>query len=158
MQLHNVETVCPSRPQVDGQLLGQEVVLSEVFGTAFGPSDRAANIQGQRYACIAVRIQDEKGNFSSHEDSALFSSPQVHIDTFQVFPTPPSAIRFARLLICRLSTVLKIRLLVVPTLEWIRLDELAYYNPKGLDIEEILSGKHTIAAIKQRDSAFKRGA
>ncbi|GMF34208.1 unnamed protein product [Phytophthora fragariaefolia] len=104
---------------------------------------------GQRFACVSVSLQSS--------GATCIESIVVHV--YQCFPTPQSAVRFARQIA---STLLAPNTLsIVPLFEWITLSELERFDARNNDLEQELelamrsAGRES--TWKARKEAIKKG-
>ncbi|KAJ8579003.1 hypothetical protein ON010_g189 [Phytophthora cinnamomi] len=105
---------------------------------------------GQRFACVSVSLQ--------FAGTTCIESIVVHV--YQCFPTPQSAVRFARQVA---STLLApTALSIVPLFEWISLAELDRFDARNNDLEQELelamSSGGRESTWKARKEALKKGA
>ncbi|KAL3660878.1 hypothetical protein V7S43_013895 [Phytophthora oleae] len=104
---------------------------------------------GQRFACVSVCLQSS--------GATCIEAVVVHV--YQCFPTPQSAVRFAR----QVATTLLApsALSIVPLFEWIALAELERFDARNNDLEQELElamrrgGQES--TWKARKEAIKRG-
>ncbi|KAE9353035.1 hypothetical protein PF008_g5191 [Phytophthora fragariae] len=114
----------------------------------FGAAD-LPQATGQRFACVSVSLQST--------GATCIESIVVHV--YQCFPTPQSAVRFARQVA---STLLAPSALsIVPLFEWITLSELERFDARNNDLEQELelatrSGGRE-STWKARKEAIKKG-
>ncbi|KAG6592716.1 uncharacterized protein IUM83_16170 [Phytophthora cinnamomi] len=104
---------------------------------------------GQRFACVSVSLQ--------FAGTTCIESIVVHV--YQCFPTPQSAVRFARQVA---STLLApTALSIVPLFEWISLAELDRFDARNNDLEQELelamSSGGRESTWKARKEALKKG-
>ncbi|KAG7398235.1 hypothetical protein PHYBOEH_011408 [Phytophthora boehmeriae] len=105
---------------------------------------------GQRFACVSVLLQPAA--------TACIEAVVVHV--YQCFPTPQSAVRFARQVA---STLLAPSALsIVPLFEWVALTELERFDARSNDLEQELElamrrgGRES--TWKARKEALKKGS
>ncbi|KAG2838167.1 hypothetical protein PC116_g15395 [Phytophthora cactorum] len=104
---------------------------------------------GQRFACVSVSLQSPR--------PTCIEAIVVHV--YQCFPTPQSAVRFARQVA---ATLLAPGVLsIVPLFEWIALTELERFDARNSDLEQELElamrrgGRES--TWKARKEAVKKG-
>ncbi|KAL4159737.1 hypothetical protein PRNP1_000310 [Phytophthora ramorum] len=104
---------------------------------------------GQRFACVSVSLQST--------GASCIESIVVHV--YQCFPTPQSAVRFARQVAATLLA--PSALSIVPLFEWIALAELERFDARNNDLEQELElamrrgGQES--TWKARKEALKKG-
>ncbi|RLN76470.1 hypothetical protein BBJ28_00007345 [Nothophytophthora sp. Chile5] len=98
-----------------------DAAASEQFGAA-----DLVQATGQRFACVGVILP--------HSGGASVESVAVHV--YQCFPTPQSAVRFARQVAATLLA--PGALSIVPLFEWIPLAELERFDARSADLEQEL--------------------
>lgn len=120
----------------------------------FGSTDlRQAN--GQRYACVGVTTAGGAGAVP------LTVIEAVTVLVFQCFPTPQSAIRFARQMSAQFMSASS--LYIVPLFEWVPLADLEQFDARNTDLEQALEhvmlhrgGATYTSTWKARKDAVKR--
>uniref|UniRef100_K3WX61 Cyclic nucleotide-binding domain-containing protein n=1 Tax=Globisporangium ultimum (strain ATCC 200006 / CBS 805.95 / DAOM BR144) TaxID=431595 RepID=K3WX61_GLOUD len=80
---------------------------------------------GQRFACVSVLLQ---------VPPKVIENVTVHV--YQCFPTPQSAVRFAKQMVA--STLTATSLYIVPLFDWIPLADLERFDAKNSDLEQAL--------------------
>jgi hypothetical protein len=101
---------------------------SEPAARQFGASD-LPQANGQRFACVGVTTAAEAGAPLSTVESVV-----VHV--YQCFPTPQSAVRFARQASAALLSACATY--VVPLFEWVPLAEMERFDARNADLEQAL--------------------
>lgn len=130
---------------------------SEAAARQFGSSD-LPTANGQRYACVGVLTAADAGA------APLSSVESVVVHVYQCFPTPPSAVRFARQMSSALLSVGP--MLVVPLFEWVPLAELERFDARNADLEQALEqlalhrshGTYTSTWKARKDAVKRSGA
>ncbi|ETN24233.1 hypothetical protein PPTG_00649 [Phytophthora nicotianae INRA-310] len=104
------------------------VITGEAKGPIFAQFSAADLPQatGQRFACVSVSLQSPR--------PACIEAIVVHV--YQCFPTPQSAVRFARQVAATLLA--PGALSIVPLFEWIPLTELERFDARNNDLEQEL--------------------
>ncbi|RLN87887.1 hypothetical protein BBJ28_00006870 [Nothophytophthora sp. Chile5] len=115
-----------------------DAAVSEQFSAA-----DLAHATGQRFACVGVILP--------HSDGASVESVAVHV--YQCFPTPQSAVRFARQVAATLLA--PGALSVVPLFEWIPLAELERFDARNADLEQELEQLMRRGAREDGGSTWK---
>lgn len=95
---------------------------------------------GQRFACISVSREIIRLTETSSREI-------VNVSTYQCFPTAASAIRFSRSRTGHVLNAMKVHLLVVPLLAWIRIDELERYDHRRKGLERLVNTQ--MSSMKQ---------
>lgn len=108
----------PSTTAVDGAVARQ-----------FGASD-LPQANGQRFACVGVMTASDTGAASL----TAVESAVVHV--YQCFPTPQSAVRFARQISAALLSACPTH--IVPLFEWIPLAEIERFDARNAELEQAL--------------------
>lgn len=104
---------------------------------------------GQRFACVSVCLQPT--------GATCIEAIVVHV--YQCFPTPQSAVRFARQV--AMTLLAPGALSIIPLFEWIALSELERFDARNNDLEQELElamrrgGRES--TWKARKEAVKRG-
>lgn len=126
---------------------------SEPAARQFGASD-LPQANGQRFACVGVTTAAEAGAPLSTVESVV-----VHV--YQCFPTPQSAVRFARQASAALLSACAAY--VVPLFEWVPLAEMERFDARNADLEQALEqvmllrgGATHTSTWKARKDAMKR--
>lgn len=83
---------------------------------------------GQRYACVSVLL--------SEPSAKVIESVAVYV--YQCFPTPQSAMRFARQITS--ATLSTSSLYIVPLFDWVPLVDLERFDTRHADLEQALEG------------------
>ncbi|OWZ07819.1 hypothetical protein PHMEG_00019744 [Phytophthora megakarya] len=108
---------------------------------------RAADLlqaTGQRFACVSVSLQSS---------ATCMEAIVVHV--YQCFPTPQSAVRFARQVAATLLA--PTALSIVPLFEWIALAELERFDARNNDLEQELERRGgSESTWKARKDAIKK--
>jgi hypothetical protein len=110
-----------------------------------------AQATGQRFACVSVSLPPTGAAVSCVE--------VVVVHVYQCFPTPQSAVRFARQVAATLLA--PSALSIVPLFEWIALAELERFDARNTDLEQELEqamrrgGRES--TWKARKEAVKKG-
>lgn len=83
---------------------------------------------GQRYACVSVLL--------SEPSVKVIESVAIYV--YQCFPTPQSAMRFARQITS--ATLSTSTLYIVPLFDWVPLVDLERFDTRHADLEQALEG------------------